>query len=668
MTLADRLNNKSVQLKKYIKENDKKILLFLTITYIIVFSIFCLYKYFSFNYIGLDLAIFNQVFYNTSQGNLFGLTIHPHSYLGDHFAIILPFLLPVYYIIKSPVILLILQSFILGLSVWPLYLIARKKLSPFLSLFIGTLYLLNVFIHNINAYEFHIITLAIFFLFFTFYFYLDKKFGLFLLFLSISLLVREDISLVIIMFGVLSAIEKRKWQWIITPLILGIGWFLFSMKMTGVISGYGQYKFILYYGWLGNDIKSIILGILNHPWQVIKHFLSLNNLSFTIGIFIPFAFLPLLRPKYLLPSLLIFFQIIFLSSAGALALEIHYTSLFIPFLFISLIFVFEKIFYKENRSKILNFLKREKTIFLTIFFLITLYSTLVIGPAFYFVKDLINYPEIKEEISLRNYFVKKVPEGVAVATSFHFLPHLSSREKIYSLSYQYLGHKQYSDYEYKIPGDTEYLLFDYTDFLYYQFLYREFDEKNIAGASRIRNLIEENNFGLVTYVDKYLLYQKDAENNLPLPYQKLDNFPEEINLINKNYTPIKLKGFINGPVKNTVLDGIEYKILPLSLYWESLEKTEVDYQVKFSFSSLGESYETNYPLSAFYPTHDWKVGEKIEVNFQLLIPSQIKNSFEVKLSIYRPEGKMGLDKNKVFRPYITNIEKLGEVGLLWITL
>lgn len=668
MALADKLNHFGLRLKKYLANNPKKILFFLIFLYVLIFSFFCLYKYSTFNYVGLDLAIFNQVFYNSSQGNLFGLTIHPHSYLGDHFEIFIVLLLPFYFILKSSAILLVLQSLFLGLSAWPLFLIARKKLSSSLALFVCLLYLSNVFVHNINAYEFHILPFAIFLLFFTFYFYQERKFGLFMLFLGLSLLVREDVSLVIIMFGVLAAIEKRKWFWVAVPVILGLGWFIFAMKMTGLISGYGQYKFIRYYGWLGADVKSIILAVINHPWPVIKHFFSGTNISFLVGIFVPFGFLPLLKPKYLLLPILVFFQIILLASAGGLALEIHYTSLFIPFLFIALIFVFDKIFYQASRIKILKILKREKAIFLTLLFLITLYSALVIGPAYYFAKNVFAFPKIKNEVSLRRYFINQIPEKAAVAGGFHFLPALSSREKVYSLSYQYLGYKQYSDLEYEIPDDVEYVLFDYNDFLYYQFLYRETDGKNIAGAERIRNLIEKNNLSLINYIDKFLLYKKNTDNNLTPPYQKLAALPEQIDSLEKNYSSIILKGLKSDKVKTLNLENKEYRILPLSFYWESLEKTDYDYQLKFSFINSEKEYTINYPLSAFYPTHDWQAGEKIEVNYELLIPETIKNNFQLKVSVYRPEGRMGLDKDKVFRPQISNLEDLGEIDLLWITL
>jgi len=664
----EKLINKVNILKNYFDKNSQKLLGLFILIYITIFSIFCLFKFFSFNYIGLDLAIFNQVFYNSSQGNLFALTIHPHLYLGDHFALIIPLLLPFYLIYKSPVSLLILQTVILALGAWPLYYLARLKFKPGLSLFISAFYLTNLFVHNINSYEFHILPFAIPLLFLLFYFYQKNRFKSFLSLFLIILLIREDLALVIFMFGILSAIEKRKWPWILFPALFSSLWFIFALKMTGLISGYGHYKFVLYYGWLGNNIKEIILAIINHPYLVLKHIFSWPNISFLIGLFLPFAFLPLLKPKYLLPAFLIIMQILFLTAAGALALEIHYTALILPFLFIALIYALDRIFNHETKNKLLKSCQNNKAVFLIILFLIGVYSSLTVGPAYYLLRDIFNYPKIKEEISLRNYYLKQIPADTSVATGFHFIPQLSSRKKIYSLHYQYLGKKQYSDIPYHIPETTQYLLFDLNDFLYYQFLYRETDENNIKGAERIRELISKN-YGLINYIDKFLLYKKNEANKIAPPYKKIKVLPDDIKNIDKNFGPIALKGIKSQNIKFLKLNNHQYKILPVTLYWQSLQPTKVDYQIKLIFENNKGTYEKNYPLSAFYPTHDWQLGEKIAVNYYFLVPEKLKSGkYKIKISVYQPKGKMGLNKSKIFQPYLKKVENLGKIEILEVNL
>ena len=178
--------------------------------YFIIFSWLSFKKYQGFDYNSFDLAIFNQVFFNTAHGRLFDLTINLHNYLGDHFEPMILLLLPFYLSKSSPVTLLFLQSAIIALSAWPLYLIAKKVLSKSsLALLIAILWLLNPFVHSANLYEFHLLAFAPFFFFWTFYFYQQNKFKLFCLFFILSLLVREDISLLLVSFAFLSYLDKK---------------------------------------------------------------------------------------------------------------------------------------------------------------------------------------------------------------------------------------------------------------------------------------------------------------------------------------------------------------------------------------------------------------------------------------------------------------------------
>jgi len=62
--------------------------------YVILFTFLSLKKLDNYLYNLLDLAIFNQVFFNTLQGHWFDLTVNVNNYLADHFSPIIFLLLP----------------------------------------------------------------------------------------------------------------------------------------------------------------------------------------------------------------------------------------------------------------------------------------------------------------------------------------------------------------------------------------------------------------------------------------------------------------------------------------------------------------------------------------------------------------------------------------------
>jgi len=141
-------------------------------TYTLIFAALAFWKYFNFQYNALDLAIINQAVYLTSLGKFFASSIHPPTYLGDHFTPVLFLFLPFYFVFKHPLVLLVIQTIILAGCSWPIYLIAKNVLNKKWAILFALSWLINPFVQNINLFEFHFLPTAIFFILFAFYFYL----------------------------------------------------------------------------------------------------------------------------------------------------------------------------------------------------------------------------------------------------------------------------------------------------------------------------------------------------------------------------------------------------------------------------------------------------------------------------------------------------------------
>src|SRR5438034_5815385 len=77
-----------------------------------------------------DLAIYDQVVWNTAHGRLFASTLieHADNLLGDHFSPVVAIFAPVYWLAPSANVLLLGQAVALGLAVLPLYAFARCRL------------------------------------------------------------------------------------------------------------------------------------------------------------------------------------------------------------------------------------------------------------------------------------------------------------------------------------------------------------------------------------------------------------------------------------------------------------------------------------------------------------------------------------------------------------
>lgn len=633
----------------------KKLLIFSIIIYVILVSLFCFWKYFNYGYNGLDLAIFNQVFFNSVQGDLFQFTIHPQSYLGDHFGIIILFLLPFYCLFLSPLTLLFLQTIFIALSAWPLFLIAKKVLNEKIALFISLLWLLNPFILNINLFEFHLLPFALFFIFFTFYYYQQKKFIPFLIFLLISLLIREDVALVMLMFGLLALIEKRSLKWVLSPLIVSGVWFIITLKLIAYFTPAGQYKFLYYYAWLGSDFNEIIKNLFFNPYLIVRHLFSWQNIFFLLGLFIPFAFLNIFQPKYLLLALLLFAQILLSGGNNTIiVLFIHYVTLFLPIMFIALIYEIKKIRNGNQLNIIEKFIHKERAALYLILGLTAVYTFFTLGPFL----GLFEKNFSTRETANKDLFLSQISPTDSVATTFEFLPRLSNRKKLYSLHYAYIGKLQFSKIDYLLPKDTDKILVDSQDFLSYQLLFPNisvWQDYYEESDNRFRNFLENNNYQASSVRDSVVLFEKNPEKTIELytinPGSLASNPKNEI---------FNNKIIFLGWDK----DYIDNELLSLSLYFKSLQNLDKHYNLKLKILDQDDNpvHQKNYTMAyGLLPTTDWEIDEVIKINYNFLLPDNI-NIYNKKISfeLFEQQGGLTLNKIKYTIPGVAEENILGQ--------
>ena len=92
--------------------------------YLAVYTTLAILRHRSFHSFGFDLALFDQVFWNTVNGRPFESSIsladpRLHSYLGDHFSPVYGLLSPIYAAYPHPETLIVIQSFFVTLAPLP---------------------------------------------------------------------------------------------------------------------------------------------------------------------------------------------------------------------------------------------------------------------------------------------------------------------------------------------------------------------------------------------------------------------------------------------------------------------------------------------------------------------------------------------------------------------
>jgi len=243
---------------------------------------------------GFDLGLFNQVFWNTTQGRLFESTMSqalpvPHSLLGDHFSPVFLLLMPFYLAYPHPETLLVIQTLGLAVGAWPVYLLAKLKLPAGYAALWVLAYFLFVPLAYINLFDFHEVAFSVAPLGFALYFLERGRRGLFLLSLLFTFLVKEEMALIGVGFGAYMLLGKRDWK-----LGLGVlaGSLLAFMAIIQVaipwFAGGRSYPYIaLRYAEVGGSPSGILKTFVTDPLRIARALLQPKKVYFLAAIFGP---------------------------------------------------------------------------------------------------------------------------------------------------------------------------------------------------------------------------------------------------------------------------------------------------------------------------------------------------------------------------------------------
>lgn len=448
--------------------NTKKpvfIVWILVALYMLLFLFITFWKYQHNLYDNLDLAIFNNTFFNTANGDWFRATIHPTSYLGDHFSPFILFLTPLYLVWSDPRLLLTIQTVAVALSAVPLYLISKKRFtqkSPLLFLLAPALWLFNPSVHNMTIFEFSLVPFAVLALLFAIYFYQRNQLVPFVVALALAITTREDVSFIVFFFGILAAFDRRPWKWIALPVGLATIYATIAFSLISFFAPAGSYKFLLYYGWLGGGSAfEIASSLLGHPLKLIQHFFTFGNFEFIAGLTFPFLFVVLSPHRYfilLIPPLAA--TLLSVQGGSALMFQTHYAGLF---LLILMPVAIEKINALNNGTwpRLIPRILRERRIWIGLTVAATLYAASTYGSLLPVTQRIIENEYAPAPTKLLSF----IPDSAAVAASWSLLTPFSSRDNIYSLHYALIEKNQFALSNYTLPDNTEYLAIDWEDVL-----------------------------------------------------------------------------------------------------------------------------------------------------------------------------------------------------------
>ena len=249
-----------------------------------------------------DFATHLEILWRYSQG--LGLrTVMSAEYHGGshwfaaHFTpIIYLTYVPAFAIWSNPYVIPVSETLFITSSLIPLWLISKKYFNSDLSRLFICSFLFYPTIFYTNLYGTAYIELCIPLFLWLFYFFEEKKNTLFILFLVLCLMVREEVSLVTCFFGIYMMIKKRYLLGVLT-IILSLIYFytvLFVIMPSFRVEDFNKVHVAAYWykGW-GDTYSEMIANILFNPIDALSKIFTPPKIGSFVMILIPLLFMSL---------------------------------------------------------------------------------------------------------------------------------------------------------------------------------------------------------------------------------------------------------------------------------------------------------------------------------------------------------------------------------------
>ncbi len=299
-------------------------------------------------YPGYDLAIFDQVVWNTAHGDWFGYSFNPYSYLADHREWALVLLAPLYWAVPHPVMLLVVQALLVGFTAVPLYRVAVRAwrsavpqshrwhhAASWVGLGVVGMFLLHPSVHGMLSYEFHALTLTVPFVCWLWDAVQRGRLGQMWAWVGVVLLIRDDMALVVCGVGVLLwcvrelPLRQRVWHGC-GVVVVGVAWFMLNQWIGSAANPEGVSKFFVFYEWMGGTPLDALVFGMRHPLQVVSMALQFDHVFAPLFFLASVGGLAVLRPRLLIPAILPLTVLFIDRPVGVALVKLHYSAFVVP--------------------------------------------------------------------------------------------------------------------------------------------------------------------------------------------------------------------------------------------------------------------------------------------------------------------------------------------------
>jgi uncharacterized membrane protein len=421
------------------------------LAYSLINSHYTILNHHRLNTAAFDLGIYDNLMWNAMHGHPFRSPVlfgpAGGNYIAGHAEFAMMLFVPLYALHPGPEMLLVLQAFAFGMAAVPLYLFAATQLPRSTAAVLAFGYLLFAPLHGPNFYDFHWLPIAMFFHFWLYYAIAKRKTWLIVVNVLILFAIREDVAVGIAVLGLFLLFTRLRPALGLALAVAAGVWF--GIDRFVIMPLAGQWWFQNVYNDLFADGEATYVGviktILTNPVYFFSTLLKDTKVAYALHMLAPVAFLPLRRLAtaiFIIPGA--FFTLMTSNYAPVLMIQFQYTSHWIPYLFLAV--VIGLVLIERERGELAR-----RAAVATI--------ALALGAHSYAFGGLLQHERFQGGFSGISFemsalekqryqdlraLIAMIPRTASVAATEQEVPHVSTREVIYSMR--------------QPPGAVDYLL------------------------------------------------------------------------------------------------------------------------------------------------------------------------------------------------------------------
>lgn len=294
-----------------------------------------------------DVGLYQQGVWLLGHGDAPFVTLMGRNMFGDHASLILLLVAPIYRLFPSADTLFFLQSLFIALGALPVFLAARKRLaSEAMAFALAACFLLHPAVGWANRENYHPDSFVAFFLGMAIYGALERKWRLYWVFVILTLLVKEDVVLVVVPLGIWVSLKRDVRIGVATAMASVaatlLGMFVIMRSLIGVPTRNG---WRIPFGGPGGLMREAV----ERPGNVIEHFRSDNRPFYFWQMTFPMAFVFARRPGLASVSLLVIGTNMLSTFWYQYHLEYHYSLIAVPAIVLGTVHALELVGRKWRR-------------------------------------------------------------------------------------------------------------------------------------------------------------------------------------------------------------------------------------------------------------------------------------------------------------------------------